>query len=124
MGDRGSIELKQNGGSTFIYVHWLAYETPKILARALDKGRHDDPPYMAGSIMREFVREAGIDESTGLGITPTYQDGVKWEVDLENKTVSPPDQDSPWSAQRSASPISYAEFTASVAAGKDYGYGL
>lgn len=124
MGDRASIELVQEGGSTFIYVHWLAYETPRILDRALERGRQDDPPYMARTIVSEFVRAAGIDDPSGLGITPTYQDGVKWRVDLDKKTVEAPDQETSWNNPGMLSPVSFEQFRSDVAAGKDYGYGM
>lgn len=134
MGDRASIELRYpaeegwrpQGGSIFIYLHWHATATPKILAAGLEHGgiEGDDHDYLAGNIMREIVRAVGIDDSQSFGIGPSYADGVKWVVDLKAKTISPPDQESPWDRQTSTTPISFEEFLASVAAGKDYGHGL
>jgi len=134
MGDRASIELRYpaegewrpKGGSVFIYLHWLAHETPVILAKALERGGkgHDDYDYFAAIIMREIVRAAGIDDDMSMGVGPTYADGVKWVVDLKAQTIAPPDQSSPWDRQTSDTPISYEDFLASVKNGKDYGYGL
>jgi hypothetical protein len=134
MGDRASIELRYpaeeawrpKGGSVFIYLHWLAHETPAILTKAIEReGKgYDDHDYFAAVIMREIVRAAGIDDNMSMGVGPTYADGVKWVVDLKAQTISPPNLDSPWDRQTSATPISYADFVASVKAGKDYGYGL
>lgn len=133
MGDRASIELvyphgnKDRSGedSVFIYVHWHATETPKILAEALKRhARWNDEDYLAGIIMREFVRVVGLDTSESMGVSPNYADGVKWRVHLGNNTVEAPDLESKYDDPRTLEPISFEDFLASVAAGKDYGYGM
>lgn len=131
MGDRANIEIVYPAGfgtdaetSIHLYTHWLAYETPKLLARAIEVGRTDDEPYMGRTIITQFVKAHGDDDVQSLGVAPYFQDGVKYRVHLGNKTVEVPDQTSSFNDQRMLAPVGYEQFVADVASGKDYGYGL
>lgn len=99
MGDRASIELvypsagssRPNERSIWLYTHWGATAFPEVLAEVL--GRHerwDDEPYLARMIASAVFVMAGIDDSTGAGLAPEYQDGVKWRIDLGKSTVQQP----------------------------------
>jgi hypothetical protein len=90
MGDRANIELKQTGGSVHLYTHWGGSDVPGLLNRALEIGRQDDPSYMARTIASQVFQAAGINDASGAGLAPVYQDGTPWVVDLEAKTITAP----------------------------------
>lgn len=74
MGDRGNIHfVERNGGELYFYTHWTGSELPKILARALDRGRDrwSDEQYLARIIFSEMVKDE-IEDNTGYGIS-TYR---------------------------------------------------
>lgn len=97
MGDRASIELvyprwnSKGERSIWLYTHWGATEFPELLAHVLGKReRWDDEPYLARMIASAVFQSAGIGDSTGAGLAPEYQDGVKWRIHLGDMTVEQP----------------------------------
>jgi hypothetical protein len=96
MGDRASIELvyptfTSGDKSVWIYTHWGATDFPTILAGVLGKHeRWDDEPYLGRMIASAVFKYAGIDDTTGAGLAPEYQDGVKWRIHLGQSTVEQP----------------------------------
>jgi len=74
MGDRANINfVERDGGELYFYTHWHGTELPKILARALDRGRDrwTDESYLARIIFSEMIKEE-IEDTTGFGIS-TYR---------------------------------------------------
>lgn len=78
-------------GNVWLYGHWWGEGWPITVWRALRRRqRWDDGHYLARIIISEAVKEAGIDEETGLGISPMEYDSDSYEttyVDLVAKTV-------------------------------------
>jgi hypothetical protein len=72
-------------------------------------------------IASAIFNNAGIGDSTGAGLAPEYQDGVRWRIHLGNRTIEQPGG---WSGD---SPLgkkySYEEFLAAVANDASFEYG-
>ena len=78
MGDRGNIiffeQIDDQVGTVYLYTHWLGYEMPRIVQKALKRKIHwDDSAYLARTVFDELVgRNQGSDG--GFGISAFMQD--------------------------------------------------
>ena len=87
MGDRGNLILHyEEGNKIYFYTHWSGSALPKILKKALKRGkdRWNDEPYLSRILFCEMVKD-DISGNTGFGISPYQGDGG---VDLEKQTVT------------------------------------
>jgi len=127
MGDRASIELvypragNRGERSVWLYTHWGATAFPNMLNSVLEKHeRWYDETYLARMIASVVFQYSGIDDSTGAGLAPEYQDGVAWQVDLGSQTVTQPGS---YSDMRAAGKsYTYTEFLAAFARGDSFEY--
>jgi len=102
MGDRANICFKDQG-EIYFYTHWNGYLLNKTLANALDRGRDrwDDPPYLAGIIFSEMIKDKILEE-TGYGISTYIVDGKDnvLEVRPDTKMVYSPNSNIQWSYEQ------------------------
>lgn len=130
MGDRASIELvypkagtyRKKEKSVWIYTHWGATAFPETLRSVLERNeRWDDETYLARMIASAIFANAGITDSTGAGLAPEYQDGVKWRIHLGERTVEQPGG---WGGIHPlGKKYTFDEFLAAAAAGASFEYG-
>lgn len=76
MGDRRNIIITDGSGgpNVALYTHWAGTELPKVLARALERGRSrwGDTPYLTRIIFSDMISENhDVLETTGFGISAT-----------------------------------------------------
>jgi hypothetical protein len=92
MGDRANIKIiEENNGQLYFYTHWYGEDLPKILAKALDRGRDrwGDESYLSRIIFSEMIKN-DVEDNTGFGIS-TYRGDYEYSdlvVDMGNLTVS------------------------------------
>jgi hypothetical protein len=88
MGDRGTIEVKDNGGRVYLYTHWTGSDLEDTLRRAMVKRwRWGDGPYLTRIIFCEMVKgeEGG---ETGFGISSQFHDGNHLTVDVDEQKIT------------------------------------
>ena len=93
MGCRANVHFVQdNGEKIYFYTHWNGDRLPKIVAKALDRGRvrwHDDA-YLARIIFCEMTQDDVLG-TTGYGISTYWYDtdpeNTDVIVDVRNQTV-------------------------------------
>jgi len=78
MGDRANILIKSGDEQVCLYTHYMGYDLPSILQRALDRGfeRVDDFQYITRIIFNEMTKGREI-ELTGFGITSKVHDNER-----------------------------------------------
>lgn len=103
MGDRANIYMvnhphKKPENGFFIYTHFGGYCLPRMLQAALKRGRDrwKDEPYLGRIIFSEVAKDAGIDCTTGCGLSTYFTDNEHnvLVVDSEKQIVGvtkPPD---------------------------------
>lgn len=89
MGDRATIEIKEEGKSLYFYTHWRGSDVPSLLQAAIIAGdsRWDDAPYLNRIIFQTLI---GDDRgTTGFGIStgPCDSEHPKITVDTDTRTV-------------------------------------
>ena len=92
MGDRGNIVMgEKDGGEIYLYTHSWGEFLPKILQRALIRGkdRWDDESYLTRIIFSEMIKDR-ILENIGYGISTYETDNnhANIKVNSSSQTVS------------------------------------
>jgi hypothetical protein len=89
MGDRGNIVMiEEKGGEIYLYTHWYGSNLPKILQRALIRGkdRWDDEAYLARTIFNEMVKDDILGEMNGYGISTYETDNNHANIKVKSST--------------------------------------
>ena len=91
MGDRGTVEIKSEGKSVYLYTHWRGSELGDILPEAIKskngRGRWDDAAYLA-RIIFDWMTAGDRDTETGFGISAHPCDGEEYVVDIDKQTLN------------------------------------
>lgn len=100
MGDRGNVYVHDQYGpklengeraGVYLYSHWTGSDLPRVVAKALDRGRDrwDDTTYLTRIIFSEITRGEDPNATTGFGIgTYPSDEGEFVDVDVENQTAN------------------------------------
>lgn len=90
MGDRGTVEVRSEGKSVYLYTHWRGSELLGIVHAAINskngRRRWGDAAYLA-RIIFDHMTEGDRDAETGFGISAWPCDGIEIVVDVDNKEI-------------------------------------